>query len=262
MALTVAGSDSSGGAGVQADLKTFGALGVWGLSAVTAVTAQNARGVAAVHAVPGWMVRAQIDAVAGESRPAAIKTGMLATAEIVETVAAAVADLRLTPLVVDPVLTASQGGSLLEPDGIRAIKNLLLPMCDVLTPNLSEAEVFLGQRVTEVADMPDAAAALAALGPGAVLLKGGHLRGERSPDLLWFGGTAIWLEGPRLVTDHTHGTGCTLSAAIAAYLAVGLPVPEACSKGKAFVTGAIAGGFGIGSGPGPVDPLWNWGKPP
>jgi hydroxymethylpyrimidine/phosphomethylpyrimidine kinase len=116
--------------------------------------------------------------------------------------------------------------------------------------------------VTDAADMPDAAAALAALGPGAVLLKGGHLRGERSPDLLWFGGSATWLEGPRLVTDHTHGTGCTLSAAIVAYLAGGIPVPEACSKGKAFVTGAITGGLEIGSGPGPVDPLWNWGRPP
>jgi hydroxymethylpyrimidine/phosphomethylpyrimidine kinase len=242
-------------------MKTFAALGVWGLSAVTAVTAQNAHGVVAVHAVPGWMVRAQIDAVAGESRPAAVKTGMLATPEIVESVAGAVADLRLTPLVIDPVLAASQGGQLLEPDGMRAIKDLLLPMCDVLTPNLSEAEALLGQRVTEPEDMPDAAAALGALGPGAVLLKGGHLRGERSPDLLWFGGTATWLEGSRLVTDHTHGTGCTLSAAIAAYLASGLPMPEACSKGKAFVTGAIAGGFQIGSGPGAVDPLWNWGKP-
>jgi hydroxymethylpyrimidine/phosphomethylpyrimidine kinase len=144
VALTVAGSDSSGGAGLQADLKTFGALGVWGLSAVTAVTAQNTHGVAAVHAVPAWMVRAQIDAVAGESKPAAVKTGMLATAEIVESVAGAVADLGLTPLVVDPVLEASQGGPLLAPDGMRAIKSLLLPLCDVLTPNLSEAEVFLG----------------------------------------------------------------------------------------------------------------------
>jgi hydroxymethylpyrimidine/phosphomethylpyrimidine kinase len=261
VALTVAGSDSRGGAGIQADLKTFAALGVWGLSAVTAVTAQNAHGVVAVHAVPGWMVRAQIDAVAGESKPAAVKTGMLATAEIVESVAGAVVDLQLAPLVVDPVLVASQGGQLLEPDGMRAIRSLLLPMCDVLTPNLSEAEALLGQRVTEAAEMPDAAAALGALGPGAVLLKGGHLRGDRSPDLLWFGGTATWLEGPRIVTDHTHGTGCTLSAAIAVYLAAGLPVPEACSRSKAFVTGAIAGGFGIGSGPGSVDPLWNWGKP-
>jgi hydroxymethylpyrimidine/phosphomethylpyrimidine kinase len=260
-ALTVAGSDSGGGAGVQADLKTFGALGVWGFCAVTAVTAQNARGVAAVHNVPGWMVRAQIDAVAVEPRPAAVKTGMLGTAEVVESVAAAVADLRLSPLVVDPVLAASQGGQLLESDGLRAMKDLLLPMCDVLTPNLGEAAILLGQPVTEADEMPEAAAALGALGPDAVLLKGGHLRGERSPDFLWSGGTATWLDGPRLLTDNTHGTGCTLSAAITAYLAVGLPLPEACSKGKAFVTGAIAGGLEIGPGPGSVDTLWNWGKP-
>jgi hydroxymethylpyrimidine/phosphomethylpyrimidine kinase len=261
VALTVAGSDSSGGAGLQADLKTFGALGVWGVSAVTAVTAQNAQGVGAVHVVPGWMVRAQIEAVAAQSRPAAAKTGMLATAEVVESVAAAVADLRLSPLVIDPVLAASQGGRLLEPDGVRAMKDLLLPMCAVLTPNLDEAEMLLGQSVTEVADMPGAAAGLGALGPGTVLLKGGHLRGERSPDLLWYEGTATWLDGPRILTDRTHGTGCTLSAAITAYLAAGLAVPEACTKGKDFVTRAIADGVEIGPGPGAVNPLWNWGKP-
>ncbi len=261
VALTVAGTDSSGGAGVHADLSTFAALGVWGVCAVTAVTAQNSSGVAAVHTVPALMVRAQVDAVVTDTRPAAVKTGMLATAEIVQSVAAAVADLRLFPLVVDPVLGASQGGRLLDPDGLQAMTDLLLPLCTVLTPNLPEAEVLLGQPVKQAQDMPDAAAALGNMGPRAVLIKGGHLQGERSPDLLWCDGVATWLDGPRIHTANTHGSGCTLSAAITAYLATGLAVPEACSKGKAFVTGAIMGGLEIGPGPGPVDALWNWGKP-
>jgi hydroxymethylpyrimidine kinase/phosphomethylpyrimidine kinase len=255
VALTVAGTDSSGGAGIQADLRTFGALGVWGVCAVTAVTAQNSRGVAGVHTLPPAMVRAQIDAVANDARPGAIKTGMLATADIVRSVAGVVAERRLFPLVVDPVLSASQGGRLLDPAGLQAMRDLLLPLCTVLTPNLLEAEALLGHPVTEAHDMPDAAAALGQLGPRAVLIKGGHLRSERSPDLLWF-------DGARINTANTHGTGCTLSAAITAYLATGLAVPAACSKGKAFVTGAIAAGLKIGTGPGPVDPLWNWGKPP
>jgi hydroxymethylpyrimidine/phosphomethylpyrimidine kinase len=261
VALTVAGTDSSGGAGVQADLTTFRALGVWGVCAVTAVTAQNSSGVAAVHPVPALVVRAQIDAVVADTRPAAVKTGMLATAELVRSVATAVADLRLFPLVVDPVLGASQGGRLLDPDGLQAMTELLLPLCTVLTPNLPEAEMLLGHPVRKAKEMPEAAAALASLGPSAVLIKGGHLRGERSPDLLWCGGGATWLDGPRIDAPHTHGTGCTLSAAIAAYLAAGLAVPEACLRAKAFVTGAIAGGLEIGPGPGPVDALWNWGKP-
>jgi hydroxymethylpyrimidine/phosphomethylpyrimidine kinase len=261
VALTVAGTDSSGGAGVQADLATFRALGVWGVCAVTAVTAQNSRGVAAVHPVPAPVVRAQIDAVVDDTRPAAVKTGMLATAELVESIATALADLRLSPLVVDPVLGASQGGRLLDPDGLRVMTDLLLPLCTVFTPNLPEAEVLLGHPVRKAEEMPDAAAALGSLGPRAVLIKGGHLSGERSPDLLWCDGAATWLDGPRIDTHDTHGTGCTLSAAITAYLAVGLAVPDACAKGKAFVSAAIAGGLAIGPGPGPVDALWNWGKP-
>jgi hydroxymethylpyrimidine/phosphomethylpyrimidine kinase len=261
VALTVAGTDSSGGAGVQADLQTFAALGVWGVCAVTAVTAQNSRGVVAVHTVPAATVIAQIDAVATETPPGAVKTGMLATAEIIGSVASALTDLKLLPLVVDPVLAASQGGRLLDPDGLHALTNLLLPLCTVVTPNLPEAEALLGRPVRESHHMPAAAAAISELGPRAVLIKGGHLHGERSPDLLWFDGSATWLDGPRIETTNTHGTGCTLSAAITAYLAAGLSIPEACSQAKAFVTGAIAGGLEMGPGPGPVDALWNWGKP-
>ena len=261
VALTVAGSDSSGGAGVQADLKTFGAIGVWGVCAVTAVTAQNGRGVAAVHLLPGSMVREQIDVVVADTRPAALKTGMLATSEIVEAVAAAIAEAQLSPLVVDPVVAASGGGRLLDPDGLTALKELLLPMCALLTPNLPEAELLLGRSISGVGQMPDAAAALSEYGPRAVFLKGGHLGGDRSPDLLWCDGQATWLDGPRIPTSATHGTGCTLSAALTAYLATGLPLFEACEKAKAFVTAAIAGGVQMGPGPGSVDALWNWGKP-
>jgi hydroxymethylpyrimidine/phosphomethylpyrimidine kinase len=261
VALTVAGSDSSGGAGVQADLKTFGALGVWGVCAITAVTAQNSGGVVAVHLLPGSMVKAQIDAVVADSIPGAVKTGMLGSRGIVEAVAAAISDGHLSPVVVDPVVAASQGGRLLDPDALAVMKELLLPLCAVLTPNIPEAELLLGRSVSEVEQMPDAAAALSEYGPRAVLLKGGHLGGERSPDLLWCEGEATWLDGPRIGTAATHGTGCTLSAALTAYLATGLPLQEACEKAKAFVTAAIAGGIQLGPGPGSVDALWNWGKP-
>lgn len=256
VALTVAGSDSSGGAGVQADLKTFSAFGVWGACAVTAVTAQNTAAVVEMFVLPAAMVRAQFDAVADDMRPTAVKTGMLATAEIVESVAAAVAHHGVSNLVVDPVMAASLGAQLLDHDAVRVMKEQLLPLCALLTPNIPEAEALLGGSPIEAGDMPEAAAALAAMGPRAVLLKGGHLKGDVARDLLWFEGATTWLDAPRIDTGDTHGTGCTLSAAITAQVAAGIPIPKACAAAKAFVTRAIAGGFGLGGGPGPVDPSW------
>ncbi len=239
VALTVAGSDSGGGAGIEADLKTFTAFGVWGTAAVTAVTAQNHRGVLASALMDPAMVAAQMEAVAEMAPVRAWKTGMLGAAPVIEAVAAAMDRLALGPLVVDPVQAASRGGSLLEPDAVPVLADLLLPRCAVFTPNLPEAEAFLGAAVTTREDMPEAAAALAAMGPACVLLKGGHLSGPEAPDLLWADGRPTWLEGPRLAAAHSHGTGCTLSAGIAAGLARGMPVAEACRAAREFVRLAL-----------------------
>ncbi|MGH9115804.1 MAG: bifunctional hydroxymethylpyrimidine kinase/phosphomethylpyrimidine kinase [Acidimicrobiales bacterium] len=256
VALTIAGSDSGGGAGIQADLKTFEAFGVWGTSAITAVTAQSTVGVRDVLVLPAPLVRAQIDAVAVDLAPAAAKTGMLGSAEVVEAVARSVEEHRLSLLVVDPVLVSSLGEPLLAEDAVRALREVLLPLATVLTPNLPEAEVLLGTSIAGVKDFAPAAEALAALGPAAVLLKGGHLGGDRSPDLLWRDGEVEWLDAPRIPGRHTHGTGCTLSAAICALLAGGRELGEACAEAKRFVAGAIAGGLDIGRGAGPVNPGW------
>ncbi len=256
VALTIAGSDSGGGAGIQADIKTFEALGVWATCALTAVTAQNTVGVHEALVLPAALVRAQIDAVVDDIGVAATKTGMLGSAAVIEAVAEAVADRGLAPLVVDPVLVTSHGDLLLEPDAVGVLRRVLLPMATVVTPNVPEAEALLGRSVDGEAAMVDAAAELAALGPGAVLLKGGHLHGLRSPDLLWRDGQAHWLDGPRLPVRHTHGTGCTLSAAICAYLASGHLLTAACEGAKEFVAQSIAAGVEIGRGVGPVNPGW------
>lgn len=260
VALTIAGSDSGGGAGVAADLKVFQAHGVWGALAITAVTAQNTIGLQAVHRLPPEVVRAQIDSVASDLGADSVKTGMLATAAIVRTVAAAVSHWRLPNLVVDPVLAASHGGALLEPDALAALREELIPLATVVAPNLPEAEALLGRAVGGRDDMEAAAAELAGFaGPHrrlAVYLKGGHLAGPAGADDCLFipGEGPRWLEGPRLDRPHTHGTGCVLTAAIAAGLALGQEVPDACAAAKRFVTAAIAGGGGVGKGVGPVDP--------
>lgn len=238
-ALTIAGSDSWGGAGIEADLRAFREFGVWGSAAVTAVTAQNHRGVLAATLVDPAMVEAQIDAVAETGSVRAVKTGMLGDARVIEAVAAALERHDLGPVVVDPVQAASQGGSLLDPAALPVLVERLLPRCAVVTPNLPEAEALLGTRIEKRAEMPSAAAALAALGPAAVLLKGGHLDGGQSPDLLWVDGRPIWLEGERIPAAHSHGTGCTLSAAVAAQLARGVPLEEACRSAKAYVRLAL-----------------------
>lgn len=238
-ALTIAGSDSWGGAGIQADLRAFAAFGVWGTAAVTAVTAQNHRGVLAARILDPEMVEAQIEAVAETESIGAVKTGMLGNASVIEVVAGAIERLGLGPVVVDPVQAASQGGRLLDPAALPVLVERLLPLCAVLTPNLPEAEALLGTRIRSRAEMPGAAAALALLGPGAVLLKGGHLDGPDSPDLLWQAGQTTWLEGERIAASHSHGTGCTLSAAVAAELARGADLVSACRAAKELVRSGL-----------------------
>jgi hydroxymethylpyrimidine/phosphomethylpyrimidine kinase len=254
VALTIAGSDSGGGAGIQADLKTFQAFGVWGTSAITAVTAQNTLGVHESQVLPASLVRAQIDAVATDIGVGAAKTGMLGSAAVIRAVVEAVADHGLGILVVDPVIVTSHGDLLLEPDALAVLRDRLVPVCTLVTPNIPEAEALTGRKLTGVDGMPDLAAAIGALGAPAVLLKGGHLDGPRSPDLLWAAGMVEWLDGPRLAGRNTHGTGCTLSAAICAQLALGSPLRRACTEGKRFVAAAIGAGLPLGHGVGPVNP--------
>lgn len=252
--LTVAGSDSGGGAGIQADLKTMLALGTHGMSVLTAVTAQNSLGVQGAWPLPAEAVRVQFRSVADDIGLQAVKTGMLASAELVETVAALLADLRV-PVVVDPVGVSKHGDALLSPDALDAVRGLLLPTATVATPNLDEVAQLTGVRVASEADMRPAAAAVLSHGPRWALVKGGHLPGEAT-DLLTDGDEEHWLRAPRHSNRHTHGTGCTLAAAVAARLALGDPVAEAVRAAKDYVTGAIAAGFALGAGIGPVDHGW------
>lgn len=257
VALTIAGSDSSGGAGIIADLKTFEAHGVWGTAALTAVTAQNTLGVQAVETLSPEMVRAQIASVVSDLGVHAAKTGMLASAAVVESVALAVAQLGVRPLVVDPVMVASTGGRLLDPDAVEAVCAMLLPRAVVVTPNLAEAAALTGLEVVDRAGMERAARALSEMGPQVVLVKGGHLGGEGSPDcLLSAGEEPVWLEGLRLPDRGAHGSGCVLSAAICAELARGMEPADACVAAKRFVERAIEAGPALGDGVVPVDPGW------
>lgn len=255
-ALTVAGTDSGGGAGVAADLATFAALGVWGLVAVTAVTAQNTVGVQAVHPVPPEMVTAQIESVASDIGVGALKTGMLATAATVVAVAAAVEGLGLGPLVVDPVAVASTGGALLEPAGLEVLRSRLLPKAAVVTPNLAEAAALAGMdEVARPEGMVAAARRILDLGCGAVVVTGGHLAGASAADLLLArGAEPVWFEGERQATRHTHGSGCVFSAALTAMLARRAPLERAVQEAKQFVAVAIARGVALGAGDGPVRP--------
>jgi hydroxymethylpyrimidine/phosphomethylpyrimidine kinase len=253
IALTIAGSDSGGGAGIQADLKTFQAFGVFGTSAVTAITAQNTRGVSAVHAVPLDVVRAQIDAVASDLAPAAVKTGMLATADLVEVVAASLFRHGMKCFVLDPVMVATSGDRLLDAGAEGSLRDILLPLADVVTPNLHEARILTGLDVRSADDLGSAARALVELGARAALVKGGHLEGHEVVDLLWDGVEERRWTGPRVNTRHTHGTGCTLSAALTAGLALGMPLAEAVGRAIRYVARAIDSAPGLGSGHGPVN---------
>ena len=255
-ALTVAGSDSGGGAGIQADLKTFAAFGVYGASAITAITAQNTIGVRAIHEVPADVVAAQIDAVLEDIGADAAKTGMLSSVEIIETVADRLRAHAVTALVVDPVMVAKSGDRLLHEDAVQALRELLLPLAAIVTPNAPEATVLSGIDVVDAASASEAARRIHDLGPAVVVVKGGHLGGDTSDDLVFDGSSFEVLSGRRVATRHTHGTGCTFSAAIAAGLARGLPPLEAVREARVYLQGAIEHAEPLGGGHGPVNHLW------
>ncbi len=255
-ALSIAGSDSGGGAGIQADLKTFSAFGVFGMTAITAVTVQNTKGVMGYEEIPASVVADQIRAVVGDIGVHAAKTGMLASAPIVEAVAEALHDTPVPALVVDPVFVSKHGHPLLAEDAVEALRRAILPIATLVTPNLPEAAGLAGFPVETRDDMRRAADALLALGARAALVKGGHVEGPEAADLFVEGGREEWLTAARIDTSHTHGTGCTLSSAIAASLALGASLADAVREGKAFVTEAIRHALALGDGIGPVDQLW------
>jgi hydroxymethylpyrimidine/phosphomethylpyrimidine kinase len=263
IALTIAGSDSSGGAGIQADLKTFSALEVYGASVIVALTAQNTRGVEAVHVVPVDCIRAQMRAVAADLKVGAIKIGMLATSAVIEAVAEGLSEFPAVPVVLDPVMVAASGDPLLEPDAVEALRAILIPLATLITPNLAEAAALLGQPVARSEyEMAGQALQLKQAGANAVLIKGGHSGGESAIDILFEGDEPVSFEAPRAETKNTHGTGCTLSAAIAAELAKGADLAEAVGTAKTYVTEAIfaADALKIGMGRGPVHHFHAWWK--
>lgn len=253
-ALTIAGSDSGGGAGIQADLKTFSALGVFGMTAITALTAQNTTGVTDIVEMSPEFIRRQIDAVVSDIGVDAAKTGMLSSVPIIEAVADEIRQHRITQLVIDPVMIAKSGAPLLRPEARQALRRVLLPLALVVTPNLHEAAALIDRRVDTLEQMEDAARALHALGPRHVVVKGGHLRGA-AVDLVFDGRRIERLEAPRIETRHTHGTGCIFSAAITAGLARGVAAPQAVRDAKVFITAAIREALPLGSGHGPANPM-------
>ena len=253
IALTIAGSDSGGGAGIQADLKTFHQFGVYGTSVIVALTAQNTRGVRSVHTVPPAMVRDQLAAVAEDLAPAALKTGMLASASLVRQVADAIRAYGWSRLVVDPVMVATSGDRLLDADAEAVIRESLLPLAAVVTPNLEEAAILAQMEVVDAASMEDAGRRLLASGAAAVLVKGGHLPGDTLVDILVTPRGTRRFSHPRVPTTSTHGTGCTLSAAITAGLALGRPLEAAVAEALEYVHRAIVAAPGLGGGHGPLN---------
>ena len=261
IAVTIAGSDSGGGAGIQADLKTFSALGVYGASVIAALTAQNTRGVTGIHDVPPEFVTAQIDAVFSDLEVSAVKLGMLSNAAVIAVVAEGLARHGQTKVVLDPVMVATSGDRLLKPDAVDNLRRLLMPKALVVTPNLPEAAALLDLPVaTDEADMRMQGERLLALGAKAVLMKGGHGSGSESVDLLVEPNGVVRLASPRFATANTHGTGCTLSSAIAAGLAKGVTLADAVHAAKSYITTAIAASdrLAIGSGHGPVHHFYRW----
>jgi hydroxymethylpyrimidine/phosphomethylpyrimidine kinase len=255
-ALTIAGSDPSGGAGIQADLKTFAAFGVYGVSAITAITVQNTLGVEAVAPLSADLVSAQIESVAGDIAMHAVKIGMLATSAIVEAVAAAITSLDLPLVVLDPVLVSSSGERLLDEDGISALCAEMLPRARVVTPNIPEAEALSGVRVTSSDAAREAARRIQAMGPRAVIITGGHAAGDSIVDLLLDDDEFHEFNMERVESRRTHGTGCTYASAIAAALALGQPLAAAAAAAQRYVAGAIAHAPAIGRGRGPLDHFW------
>ena len=256
IALTIAGSDSGGGAGVQADLKTFAALGVYGASVVTALTAQNTVGVQEVHNAPPDFIGAQFDSVCSDLEVASVKIGMLATGEVIEVVAEKLEAYAVARVVLDPVMAAKSGDPLLEPDAREALVEKLFPLAEIVTPNTEEARDILRiQEIRNLEDMKNAARMLRDRGAGRVLLKGGHIA-EGAADVFFDGQDEIILKGRRIDTPHTHGTGCTLSSAIAAGLALGESPIEAARRAKRYIQGAIENSLAIGNGRGPLDHMY------
>lgn len=257
-ALTVAGSDSGGGAGIQADLKTFQELDVYGMSAITAVTVQNTLGVSGVYPLPAQAAAEQIRSVAEDLGVDAVKTGMLFNAEIIYAVAEEFRNQGIKHIVVDPVMIAKGGASLLQSEAVKELKEVLLPLATIVTPNLPEAEVLAGMKISSSRDRREAAVRISDLGPGLVIIKGGHEAsesglGEQVVDLLYDGQHFTELSYPRIETPHTHGTGCTFSAALTAGLAKGLPGIEAAALARRFIQAAIEDGLGLGHGHGPTN---------
>lgn len=259
-AMTIAGSDSGGGAGIQADLKTFAALGVYGTSVLTAITAQNTQRVTDVLELPTSLVSSQIDAVISDIGADAVKTGMLSSSAIIGTVADKIREYGLGTLVVDPVMIAKGGDRLLREEAVEALRTLLLPLARVVTPNVPEAQVLTGRRIETLGDARKAARDLVAMGAGAAVVKGGHLAGPAT-DVLYDGDQFTELTAPRVETVNTHGTGCTFASAVAAGLAKGLSVKGAVAQAKEYVTAAIQGAFPMGRGHGPLNHFYMlWGE--
>jgi hydroxymethylpyrimidine/phosphomethylpyrimidine kinase len=256
VALTIAGSDSGAGAGIQADLKTFAALGVYGTCAITAITAQNTIGVTAVFPLPADLVTAQIEAVVGDIQIHSTKVGMLANAAIAEAAAAAIDELELPLVVVDPVMASTSGERLLDIDGVQTLLSELIPRSRVVTPNIPEAEALSGHRIHTPDDAREAARRIHDLGATAVVITGGHATGPDSVDLLFDDGVFHEFRTPRVETKDTHGTGCTFASAIAAYLALGRSLPEAVDGAQRYVAGAIAHAHRLGHGHGPINQFW------
>lgn len=256
--LSIAGSDSSGGAGIQADIKTIAAHKLYAETAITALTAQNTMGVLGIVEVEPAFVAQQIDAVFGDIRPDAVKVGMVPSAAIIEAVAVRLASHQAENIVVDPVMVATSGARLIDDDAVQALKDTLIPLADIITPNIPEAEVLCGRRIASEEEMERAAKELAELTSGAVLVKGGHGSQRADDVLVTEHGRVVWLRHKLIPTPNTHGTGCTLSSAIACGLAQDFDVQASVSKAKAYVTGALQYGLDLGQGNGPLNHMWDF----